>query len=185
MTRIYRIKARPFWDHWQVSTSFFGTTLSLGGLLIAIAWPDLLLAAPGSAASLPRMLAGLIALGLAMELTGLLFHARDMQARGNEGAVAYHEQTTVLGYTYWLRNGLTVLAMAVAAPAGLAALLGWSVAAGAMLTAAVIGRALFYVLVIPTTMPGAFFWRNKGFEAHARETGLAEWQQVGVAPETH
>jgi hypothetical protein len=150
-----------------------------------------LLAAPGSAASLPRMLAGLIALGLAMELTGLLFHARDMQARGNEGAVAHHEQTTVFSYTYWLRNGLmalalvTVLAMAVAAPAGLPALLGWSVAAGAMLTAAVIGRALFYVLVIPTTMPGAFFWRNKGFESHACETGLAQWQQVGVVRAEH
>jgi len=39
------------------------------------------------------------------------------------------------------------------------------------------------VLVIPTTMPGAFFWRNKGFVEHARETGLAEMQQVGVIPE--
>ena len=24
MTRCYRIKARPFWDHWQVFTTFFG-----------------------------------------------------------------------------------------------------------------------------------------------------------------
>ncbi|MBA2351632.1 MAG: hypothetical protein H0V78_07555, partial [Burkholderiales bacterium] len=48
-----------------------------------------------------------------------------------------------------------------------------------------IGRALFYVLVIPTTMPGAFFWRNKGFEQHARETGLARMPQVGVLPDAH
>jgi hypothetical protein len=48
-----------------------------------------------------------------------------------------------------------------------------------------VGRALFYVLVIPTTMPGAFFWRNKGFEEHARATGLAELPQVGVLPCTH
>jgi UPF0716 family protein affecting phage T7 exclusion len=54
-----------------------------------------------------------------------------------------------------------------------------------MLVASTIGRALFYVLVIPTTMPGAFFWRNKGFETHARETGLAHWPQVGVAPDGH
>ena len=45
--------------------------------------------------------------------------------------------------------------------------------------------ALFYVLVIPTTMPGAFFWRNKGFEEHARETGLANMPQVGVLPNAH
>ena len=47
------------------------------------------------------------------------------------------------------------------------------------------GRALFYAVVIPTTMPGAFFWRNRGFEEHARETGLAEMPQVGVLPDCH
>ena len=51
---------------------------------------------------------------------------------------------------------------------------------GDVLGATVIGRALFYMLVIPTTMPGAFFWRNKCFEEHARETGLAQWPQVGI-----
>ncbi|MBQ0769210.1 MAG: hypothetical protein KBT58_07955, partial [Bizionia sp.] len=40
-------------------------------------------------------------------------------------------------------------------------------------------------LVIPTTMPGAFFWKNKGFEEHAKETGLANMQQVGVEYEHH
>ena len=191
MTRIYRIKARPFWDHWQVATSFFGAALSLGGLLIAAAWSNVLLTAQSPAISLPRLLAGIIAAGLAMELIGLIFHARDMRSRGNEGAIAHHEQTTVFGCTYWLRNGLTALALvttlavAAAVPAGALGLLGWGVAAAATVTAAVIGRALFYVLVIPTTMPGAFFWRNKGFEAHARETGLAHWPQVGVAPDGH
>lgn len=182
MTRIYRIKARPFWDHWQVSTSFYGTALSLGGLLIAAAWPQALLAGHSAALSLPRV----IAAGLALELVGLACHARDMRAGGNEGLVAHHEQTTTFGCTYWLRNGLmgfallTALALAVAAPAGLPGLLAWLALAGPLLGAAVIGRALFYVLVIPTTMPGAFFWRNKGFEEHARETGLAQWPQVGV-----
>ena len=54
-----------------------------------------------------------------------------------------------------------------------------------VLAASIIGRALFYVLVIPTTMPGAFFWRNKGFEEHARETGLANMPQLGVVPDSH
>jgi len=54
-----------------------------------------------------------------------------------------------------------------------------------MLVTAVVGRALFYVLVIPTTMPGAFFWKNKGFQEHARETGLANMPQVGVVPDAH
>ena len=49
----------------------------------------------------------------------------------------------------------------------------------------IVGRALFYVLVTPTTMPGAFFWNNKYFEAHARKTGLANMPQVGVVPDIH
>jgi hypothetical protein len=49
----------------------------------------------------------------------------------------------------------------------------------------IVGRALFYVLVTPTTMPGAFFWNNKYFEAHARKTGLANMPQVGVVPDSH
>ena len=53
------------------------------------------------------------------------------------------------------------------------------------IAAAILGRALFYVLVIPTTMPGAFFWRNKWFVEHARETGLADMPQLGVVPDRH
>ena len=54
-----------------------------------------------------------------------------------------------------------------------------------ILAATIIGRALFYVLVIPTTMPGAFFWKNPGFVEHARETGLADMPQLGVVYERH
>jgi hypothetical protein len=63
--------------------------------------------------------------------------------------------------------------------------IAWLATAGVVVATAVIGRALFYVLVIPTTMPGAFFWRNKGFEQHARETGLAKIVQAGVLPDAH
>jgi hypothetical protein len=44
---------------------------------------------------------------------------------------------------------------------------------------------LFYAVVIPTTLPGAFFWRNKGFAEHARAVGLASMPQLGVAYERH
>ena len=56
---------------------------------------------------------------------------------------------------------------------------------GVLVLTSLVSRALFYVLVIPTTMPGAFFWKNKGFEQHARDIGLANMPQVGVAPLRH
>jgi hypothetical protein len=34
-------------------------------------------------------------------------------------------------------------------------------------------------------MPGAFFWKNKGFEQHARDIGLAAMPQVGVVRLNH
>lgn len=49
--------------------------------------------------------------------------------------------------------------------------------------AAAIGRALSHAAVIPITMPGAFFWLNKGFVEHARDVGLAEMPQLGVVHE--
>jgi hypothetical protein len=39
---------------------------------------------------------------------------------------------------------------------------------------AVIGWALLSVLIVPTAMPGAFFWKNPGFQEQLREVGLAE-----------
>ena len=82
--------------------------------------------------------------------------------------------------------GLTlVVALGVARLEGLAGFAAWLFAAALIVATALIGRALFYVLVIPTTMPGAFFWRNPGFEEHARATGLARMPQVGVLPDAH
>ncbi|MCK4704364.1 MAG: aspartate carbamoyltransferase, partial [Gammaproteobacteria bacterium] len=95
------------------------------------------------------------------------------------------------GHTYLARNFglLTALILAVIMMLidlqGLAAIVLWAGAAIIIVVTAVTGRALFYALVIPTTMPGAFFWRNKKFEEHARETGLADMPQVGVLPNTH
>ncbi len=184
MVKLYRIKARPFWDHWQTGTSFAGTGLALGGLLLG-----LLGLAQGTLAAGPANLLGaLMALGFALEGLGLFFHARDMQARGNEGAASHYEQTTRYGHAYGLRN--TLLALSFVLALNIALLAAASPAAFLLLAplalaAAILGRALFYVLVIPTTMPGAFFWRNKGFVEHARETGLAEMPQLGVVPDSH
>jgi hypothetical protein len=33
MRRIYRIPARPYWNHWQVLTAFYGNMLALGPLV--------------------------------------------------------------------------------------------------------------------------------------------------------
>ncbi len=38
MHSIYRIPARPFWNHWQVLTSFYGSMLALGPLLVVLAF---------------------------------------------------------------------------------------------------------------------------------------------------
>ena len=180
MIKLYRIKARPFWDHWQTGASFIGTGLGLGGLLLGLlSLAQGLLTVAGA-----ETLATLIAVGFALEGIGLLAHARDMARRGNEGMASHYEQTTTYGHSYRLRNGLLgvslVLAVAVAVTGAVSLLAPLTLTA---LAAAILGRALFYVLVIPTTLPGAFFWRNPGFVEHARESGLARMPQLGVVPD--
>ena len=184
MVKLYRIKARPFWDHWQTGSSFVGTGLALGGLLLGL----LGLAQGRLAGGQAVTLGALMALGFALEGLGLFFHARDMKARGDEGAASHYEQTTRYGHAYGLRNTLLALSFVLAlniALLGAASPVAFALLALMAPAAAVLGRALFYVLVIPTTLPGAFFWRNKGFVEHAREVGLAEMPQLGVVPDSH
>ena len=190
MVRCYRIKARPFWDHPQTGFAFVGCTLYLGafglGLAAAAAFP---LTGAG-VLPLLALCAAIMGVGLAAEGVGLVLHARDMAVAASEGAVSHYVQTTTFGKTYRLRNvALAVSALALLAaplyattPAG-PAIMAVSAALGVLV--AVVGRALFYVLVVPTTMPGAFFWKNKAFEEHARDIGLADLPQVGVAPLSH
>ena len=190
MVKIYRIPARPFWDHWQTGTAFFGTTASLGALLLG-----LLGIATGAAPApllmvvLPVLLAGLLAEGI-----GHLAHRRYLISGSGEAAAAWYRQTTQYGWPFRLRNllfianlllatGLLLMALAGAAAPLLLSVTG--LLALSMLGTALISRSLFFVLVIPTTMPGAFFWRNEAFVEHARETGLAEMPQFGVAYQRH
>jgi len=176
MTQIYRIKARPFWDHWHVTATFFGTALSLGGVLSAI----VLLTLTGT---VPSAVAVPIALGLVWEGLGLLCHARDLKKKGGEGGASLRVQTSQFFGAYTLRNA--ILALSLFAVVTLTNPMVWIGLAVSILTMSIIGRSLFYVLVIPTTMPGAFFWKNKGFEEHARETGLADLPQCGVVSKSH
>ena len=191
MSRIYRIPARPFWNHWQVTTSFFGNMLTLGALIIALAYGWTLWSQGAeltTAAPLFTAAAALIALGLLLEGLGLVAHTRDLNRAGGEGAAALFLRRTDYGYTWRAHNAAFAVAIVVALSltvSSTASMLMWSVLALVVVTAALVGRALFYVLVIPTTMPGAFFWRNPAFQEHARETGLANMPQVGVVPNVH
>ncbi|NOX75126.1 MAG: dimethyl sulfoxide reductase anchor subunit [Gammaproteobacteria bacterium] len=189
MYRLYRIPARPFWNHWQTGSAFMSTAL-VGGALVMAVVAGFALPAYELGSLLP-LLAAIIAVGLGLEMVGLVFHSRDLRANGGEGAAALFEQASKYGYSYRLRNGLLVLNLLVAVVAsvmglsGVGGILVGIALALSLLAAAIMSRALFYVLVIPTTMPGAFFWRNRGFEEHARESGLAEMPQVGVVPDHH
>jgi len=84
-----------------------------------------------------------------------------------------------------LAAGVLAGLLGASAVDGVAGLILWGVLAVLVVVTALAGRALFYALVIPTTMPGAFFWRNPGFQEHARETGLANMPHVGVVPDLH
>ncbi len=191
MNRIYRIRARPFWDHWQVLTTFYGSMLTLGALAVGVVYA-VVLAAQGQAFSgLVSVLVWPMLLGLVIEAVGLALHARDLEKRGGEAAASHLEQRTTFGNTYLLRNSgiaisiVALIALGMTPLDGIAGATAWLLVAGLVIATAAVGRALFYVLVIPTTMPGAFFWRNKGFEEHARATGLAKMPQVGVLPNVH
>lgn len=195
MNRCYRIKARPFWNHWQVGTAFGGSALSLGSLVAGAVMIPTLIAMGLSYTATLKVLGVLLFTGMAIEGIGHWFHARDMGKAEHEGGASYYVQTTTFGKTFMLRNtllaanvllaGALLVAMIAGQHFGLVTLLGWAIVGATLLTTSVIGRALFYVLVIPTTMPGAFFWKNKGFEEHARDIGLAHMPQVGVVPLTH
>ena len=184
MYKLYRIEARPFWNHWYTAASFCATGLTLGALLLAIT----VLIFSTMTQVLSMALVSLIGIGLLLEIIGLVAHSTSLQSSSSEGAASFYLQSTRYGKAYWLRNAL--LAVSLLLTSYILFSHTQAVAAYALLTVLVlasnvISRALFYVVVIPTTMPGAFFWKNAGFVEHAREVGLADMPQMGVAYETH
>ena len=195
MYRIYRIPARPFWNHWQTATAFGGNAIALGALLTGVVALPALAITGVSTAPLAAVLAALICSGQLLEAIGHGAHARAMRTVGKEGSVSWFLQTTRYYYPWRLRNGLlalnivatAVLTLIAAAGAlsGWGAMVAWLLLAPGLIAAAAIGRSLFFVVVIPTTMPGAFFWKNQDFVDHARATGLVDREQVGVVRELH
>ncbi|MBV1884215.1 MAG: dimethyl sulfoxide reductase anchor subunit [Pseudomonadales bacterium] len=191
MNKCYRIPARPFWDHWQVGTSFFGNTLSLGAFLAGASMAAYAVFTEGQTQLIFTIAGSVMLLGMVAEAIGLSGHSKSMNAAEHEGAAAHYIQSTTFGKSYVLRNvvmALNILLVAVlliSDVSGTAALVLWAIAGSLLIFTALVSRALFYVLVIPTTMPGAFFWKNKGFEQHARDIGLANMPQVGVVPDGH
>lgn len=186
MIKLYLIPARPYWNHWQTASSFVSTALTFGAVSIAV----IASITTGTLDSVLIHQSAIVALiGVVLESLGLIAHARELKKNKGEGAVSHFEQSTKYGKSYLLRNILLVInsaalvAVMVSGLSGVVSAVFGGLLITSLMASAIIGRALFYVLVIPTTMPGAFFWRNKGFQEHARETGLAEMQQVGVLSE--
>jgi DMSO reductase iron-sulfur subunit len=190
MYRCYRIPARPFWNHLSTGTHFIGNTLTLGSLIIMLAVIAISLYSSLAVNALLLPFALIAMLGIAIEAIGFIIQAKELNVAIHEGAASHYIQTTTFGKTYYLRNGLLAFNSVLAIIIALNLHTGLTLIAGALLTAglitsAIIGRALFYVLVVPTTMPGAFFWKNKAFEEHARDIGLDHNPNSGVVPLRH
>ncbi len=194
MNKCYQIKARPFWNHLQTATAFIGNSLSLGALVSGIIIIGTLIAMDIAINEATLIFASVFTLGLVIEALGLIKHNSDLNCSDNEGGAAHYIQCTTFGKTYLLRNWLlglnivtafALLGMQFSGFTNSALLLPWLALALLNCFTALISRALFYILVIPTTMPGAFFWKNKSFEEHARDIGLADNPATGVAPLAH
>lgn len=197
MNKCYQIKARPFWNHVQTATSFAGNALSLGALFSGVfVLPTLLLTGAETALVIEAsvVITSAFTLGMIIEALGLIKHNYDLNRSENEGGAAHYIQCTTFGKTYLFRNwllafnivaALTLLVLSYVGVTDASVLIAWTALALINVFIAAIGRALFYILVIPTTMPGAFFWKNKGFEEHARDIGLADNPATGVAPLAH
>ncbi|MCL5801580.1 MAG: dimethyl sulfoxide reductase anchor subunit, partial [Gammaproteobacteria bacterium] len=191
MTRIYRIKARPFWNHWHTGGAFFATLLILGSLALGLVFGTAEWLSGNSAADLLHLLSWPLLAGLLLQGVALAVHLRYLERRGAEADVSRVQMLTTYGKTYsarWISFGVlfgVALLLTVWTPPDGWLLIAWATLFCLALAHEIVGRALFYVLVTPTTMPGAFFWNNKYFEAHARKTGLANMPQVGVVPDAH
>ncbi len=189
MIRCYQIPARPFWNHWQVATSFAGNAISLGALIIGtfVLLSGLLRSGSLNAQTIHPVAATIFG-GVLLESLGLYAHHLTMAAADHEGGASHYVQRTTYGKSYFTRNlvlGASILLAGLLMTAQLDSQLTatlFALLSITLLTTSITGRALFYILVIPTTMPGAFFWKNKSFEEHARDIGLADNLAVGVAP---
>jgi DMSO reductase anchor subunit len=197
MAKCYRIPARPFWNHWQTQGAFYASALILGPLFVGT-----LFGLAGSLGGRPigSLLSDLslpLMAGLILQGVSLLVHLRDLSRRADEATVSMAMMLTDYGKTYIARYVSLALLLLFAigvSGAGVEGLdrlsNGWALGLWVfMFLLALIhegaGRALFYVVVTPTTHPGSFFWGNRAFETHARQSGLARMPQTGVHIDGH
>lgn len=185
MAMIYRIPARPYWHHPHTFTAFFGTMLVLGPLALAALTAVVAGSAEG-AAGLVRTLSGVALTALLAVRLSAHRQLRDLRRGRGEGAASLDLLTGTCGAVLLARNAAAYAAMAAVAgllahPAPVMAVAALALA----LAGEALDRFLFYLVVVPTTMPGAFFLKNPGFEGLARQTGLTQLVTTGVLPDTH
>lgn len=192
MYRCYRIPARPFWDHWHSGGAFFSSAFILGSSAIGLIFGASGLSADSNITVPFRMFALVLLAGLFIQGTALYTHSRYLTRRGEEAAISRMLMLEKHGLTYrarWFTWGVLMiggviftLSPAAAGPVGMVI---WALMFATAALHEVIGRALFYVLVTPTTVPRGFFWGNHSFETMARKSGLAARPQVGVLVDGH
>ncbi len=191
MSQCYRIKARPFWDHPHVYGAFFSSALILGGMTVSLLFGIAEFAAGNPTGPLLRWLALPILMGLLLQGGSLVAHLRYLTRRGDEASVSRQLMCVTFGKTYTARYvSLGVLTSAVFAFSVMTLNGGWALVVWGTMTLLalvheVVGRAIFYVAVVPTSHPGSFFFGNNVFATHARKGGLAGMPQVGVVPDLH
>ena len=182
MYKLYRIPARPYWNHWHTGASFFATGLSLGALLVGAG----ALAGGVASAGLMQLVGLCVAGALLLEGLAMWLQWRAQHAASSEAAVSWLFMTTLYDRAFQLRLALMAASFIAALALAVSASAVWLAPLAVLaLAQAVLGRALFYAVVVPTTMPGAYFWKNPGFVEHAREIGLADRYNVGVVSERH
>ncbi len=191
MYRCYRIPARPFWDHWHSGAAFASSGFILGSSALALIFGFTGLWASVTVAPLLRVLALFFAGGLLLQGVALHAHLRELTRRGEEAAISRMLMTEQHGKIYRLRLMSWRFLMAGAIlfslfpPSTAGGMLSWALVFFIAVAHEMIGRALFYVSVVPTTVPRGFFWGNQRFENLARTSGLAERPEVGVVMHDH
>ena len=195
MAKIYMVPARPYWNHPHTMVAFFTSAMNLGPLTVAASL--LLVSALAGAPMSPELAVGVQAaivvawLALVVQRLSEVKRDRDLAVRNDEAAVSREVMTKVYGRWVNLRYGLSgiqlmllpfviVIGMVPNSPIDLLALL----ALGALTVAipkSLVGRIIFYLFVVPTSMPGAFFLRNPGLSSLVQDHAQPPPLFVGAA----
>ncbi|MBL7004395.1 MAG: dimethyl sulfoxide reductase anchor subunit, partial [Gammaproteobacteria bacterium] len=105
MIKLYRIKARPFWNHWHTNASFVASGFTLGASLLLIS--SLAFGLDLSS----QLIAIAIFFGVSLELSAVIAHRNSSKNAHSEAALSYQEQSSHYGYSFILRNCLLVISL--------------------------------------------------------------------------